>query len=288
MKLSDLEGLGLSVPRDGEFSSLGLLSHRQDQMLVVLYDPSFFDELVANPSIACVITSPSIAAQLPERVGVGVCPDPMRLFYRIHEHLLTRTSFYGSPFDTEISTTAKVDCAAHVSRTGVRIGARSVIEAGACVCGGTIIGEDVVVRSWAMIGGEGFEPKMIGETHMMVPHAGGVRLGNRVEVLCNSHIAKCVFGGYTEVGEDTKIDAMVHIAHNVTIGSACEIAAGAIVSGSSTIGNKVWIGPGVVISSEVSIGSGAFVALGSVVSMHVPAGAKVAGNPARIIGKHIA
>jgi len=146
-----------------------------------------------------------------------------------------------------------------------------------------VIGEDVVVHSGAVIGGEGFEPKLVDGRHIIVPHAGGVQLGDRSEILCNSHVAKSVFGGYTHVGEDTKIDALVYIAHNVAIGSYCEIAAGAIVCGSVRISDKVWIGPGAVISSGVSIGLSAFIALGSVVCMDVPAGAMTAGNPARII-----
>lgn len=283
MNLSAFEKFGLTILRDGEFKSLGLLPHQQDAMLVVLYDVSFLDVLLANPAISCVVTSSEIAPQLPRELGVGTCPDPMAMFYRIHSYLLHQTTFYGEPFATEISPTARVARTAHVAEKNVRIGARSVVEAGAILYGGTLIGDDVVVRSGAVIGGEGFEPKTIGGRHFIVPHAGGVRVGNRVEILCNSHIAKCVFGGYTEVGEDTKIDVLVHISHNVEIGSFCEIAAGTIVSGSVSIGEKVWIGPGAVISSEVSIGSGAFVALGSVISMNVPAGAMVAGNPGRII-----
>lgn len=283
MNLSAFEKFGLTVLRDGEFKSLGLLPHQQEAMLVVLYDVSFLDVLIANPAISCVVTSAEIAPQLPRELGVSTCPDPMAMFYRIHSYLLHQTTFYGEPFATEISPTARVARTAHVAEKNIRIGARSVVEAGAILYGGTLIGEDVVVRSGAVIGGEGFEPKSVEGRHVNVPHAGGVRVGNRVEILCNSHIAKSVFGGYTDVGEDTKIDAMVHIAHNVRIGVSCEIAAGAIVAGTSTIGNRVWIGPGAVVSSEVSIGDDAYIALGSVISMNVPAGAMVAGNPGRII-----
>jgi len=170
---------------------------------------------------------------------------------------------------------------AHVAEKNVRIGARSVVEAGAVLYGGTLIGEDVVVRSGAVIGGEGFEPKMIGDRRIMVPHAGGVRLGSRVEILSNSHVAKSVFGDYTEVGADTKVDALVHIAHNVKIGAFCKIASGAVIAGSTSLGDHVWIGPGAIISSEVSIGPGVFVALGSVVIHDIQSGCRVFGVPAR-------
>ena len=163
----------------------------------------------------------------------------------------------------------------------VRIGARSVIEPGAIILEGSILDKEVVIRAGTVIGGEGFEPKVAGGRHFIVPHAGGVHLSGGVEVLCNSHIAKSVFGGHTDIGEQTKIDAMVHISHNVQVGDFCEIAAGAILAGSSTIGDRVWIGPGVIVSSEVLIGDGAFIALGSVVTKDVPNSWRVFGVPAR-------
>lgn len=214
-------------------------------------------------------------------MGVGICSDPMAVFYRIHNHLMTETTFYGEHFDTKISPSAKIADSASISVKDVLIGARSVIEAGVVIYGGTRIGDDVVLRSGVIVGGEGFETKIVGGKQIIIPHAGGVRLSNRVEILCNTHIAKSVYGGYTEVGEDTKIDAQVHIAHNVCVGKSCEIAAGAIIAGSSTIGDRVWIGPGVILSSEVSIGSGAYIALGSVVTKNVPAAWRVFGVPAR-------
>ena len=75
----------------------------------------------------------------------------------------------------------------------------------------------------------------------------------------------------------TMIDNLVHIAHTVTIGLRCVIAAGAIVAGNSTIGDNVWVGPGVTITNSVSIGDGAYLTLGSVVGSNVGREKKMTG-----------
>ena len=89
-----------------------------------------------------------------------------------------------------------------------------------------------------------------------------------------------MFGGHTEIGIDSKLDNLVHIAHSARIGSRCLIAAGAIVAGSARIGDDVWIGPGACVSDHVTIEAGAQITLGSSVFSNVRAGQRVSGNPA--------
>ncbi|MBV8883694.1 MAG: hypothetical protein JO235_06795 [Chroococcidiopsidaceae cyanobacterium CP_BM_RX_35] len=165
----------------------------------------------------------------------------------------------------------------------VRIGRGSIVEPNAVILERSIIGEEVVIRSGAVIGGEGFEPKYVNGDHIVVPHAGGVLLHDKVEIQANTHVARNVFGGFTEIGKDTKIDALVQIAHNVSVGCRCEIAASAVIAGSTVIGNDVWIGPNATVSSELQIGNGTFIALGSVVTKDIPDFAMVAGSPARFV-----
>ncbi|MDS4068165.1 MAG: hypothetical protein RKO24_00920 [Candidatus Competibacter sp.] len=287
MKLSDLQPIiHFDLRRDGFFQSLGLLSHNTSQILVMFYNSNFLGELVNNPHIACVITEPDLVDQLPDHLGVAVCSDALATFYQIHDYLLSQTDFYGEPFDSEISPDALIHHTAYVSphnvriAKGVRIGPCAVILDHTTICESVVIGPNVV------IGGEGFEPKFVNGQHIIVRHAGGVFLHNGVEIQANSHVAKAVFNSNTEIGSDTKIDALVHIAHNVCIGSRCEIAASAMVAGSTNIGNDVWIGPCAVLSSEISVGDHAFVAIGAVVLKDVPAGERVAGIPAKPLRSH--
>jgi FkbH-like protein len=282
MKLSEISKLvRIEILRDGEFNSLGLLSHNSDKMLVALYDLDYLDKVNLNSHIACVITTPEIAPSLPDRVEIAVCEDPKTAFYKIHHYLFTETNFYWNDFDSEISPEAIIHERAYIAPKNVRIGSGSIVEPNAVILERSIVGQNVIIRSGAVIGGEGFEPKYVGEKHVIIPHAGGVLLHNEVEIQANTHVARSVFGSFTEVGQGSKVDALVHIAHNVLIGAHCEIAAGAVVAGSTTVGDNVWIGPNATISSELRIGNNAFIGLGSIVTKDVADFAVVVGVPAR-------
>ena len=279
MRLSQVSSVvSMGILRDGEFNSLGLLSHDADKMLVGFYDPDYFNQLVANRHITCVITNPDLAPRLPEHLAVAVCDDPKTAFYQIHSHLFSQTDFYWTDFDSEMSPEAIVHERAYVAPKNVRIGRGTIVEPNATILERSIIGEGVIIRAGAVIAGEGFEPKYVGGKHVIIPHAGGVLLHDRVEIQANTHIQRSVFGGFTEVGEDTKVDAFVHIGHHVRIGRRCEIAACAMLGGSTIIGDDIWIGPNATISTELRIGNGAFITLGAVVTRDVPDGQRVSGN----------
>jgi len=286
MKLSDMTNVAMyNVVNDGEFLALGLLSHKKPKLLVCFYDPNYLPQLSGNTNIACVIAKPDLADNLPPGLGIAISDDPLKSFYQIHCYLFSQTEFYWQSSETVIGSSATISERSYIPRRNVTIGERVIIEPNVVINEHSFIGDDVIIRSGAVIGGEGFEPKYIGGKHVVVPHAGGVRIGSRVEIQSNTHIARSVYNGCTEIGDDTKFDALVHVAHNVQIGASCEIAAGAIISGSATIGNFVWIGPGAVISSEVAIGDHAFIALGSVVTKDVPDHARMWGVPAKPLPK---
>jgi UDP-3-O-[3-hydroxymyristoyl] glucosamine N-acyltransferase len=279
MRLSQLNSVvSMALLRDGEFASLGVLSHRPSRMLVSFYDRAYKDELAANNHVACVLTTSDLAALVPEHTGLAVCSDPKSAFYHIHEYLLKHTDFYGTDFASEIAPDARIHERACVARRNVRIGTGCVVEPGAVVFERTIMGHDVVIRANAVIGGEGFEPKYVDGRHVLIPHAGGVRLADRVEVHALTHIQKAVFNGFTEIGEDTKVDALCHISHHVLIGRRCEVVAGTVVAGSAVVGDDVFLGPNCTICPEVHVGNRAFVTPGAVVTRDVPEGSRVSGN----------
>lgn len=116
------------------------------------------------------------------------------------------------------------------------------------------------------------------------PNNCGVWISDNVEIGKFTCIDK---GSYrnTEIGWGTKIDNLVHIAHNVIIGQHCLIVAGAVVAGSVVIGNHSYVGAGAVIKEHVKIGEQVIIGAGSVVINDVPDRDIVAGNPAKSI-KH--
>ena len=279
MRLNDVSNVApLEVVRDGEFHSLGTLSHQMKNMLVCLYDKEYLPCVLENQNISCVITNKNWHRYIPDRMGIAITDDPQAVFYKIHEHLLSKTSFYWEDFESEVSPTADTNDRAFIATKNVRVGSGTVIEPNVSILERSIIGKDVTIRAGTVIGGEGFEPKWVNDEHIIVKHAGGVKIHDRVEIQGNCHVARSIFGGFTEIGENTKVDALVHIAHNVRIGRGCEIAACAMLAGSAVIGDNVWIGPSASITSEVRIGDNADITIGAVVTQNVPPRQKVSGN----------
>lgn len=279
MRLSNLSKVvSINILRDGEFYSLGILSHDADSMLVGLYDKDYMNLLISNPHISCVITKPDFALQLPEQLAVGVCSDPKTAFYQIHSYLLDHTDFYWKDFGSEISPKAIIHERAYIAPKNVRIGPGTIVEPNASILERSIIGKYVVIRTGAVIAGEDLEVKSVGGEYVVIPHAGSVLLKDRVEIQNNTQVQRSVYGGLTCVGEDTKVGSLVHIAHNVRIGRRCFIAPCVLLGGSTTIGDDVWIGPNATISSELKISNKAVITLGSVVTRDVPAGQRVSGN----------
>ena len=82
----------------------------------------------------------------------------------------------------------------------------------------------------------------------------------------------------TIIGENSKTDNNVHIAHADKIGKRVFIAASTCIAGRVEIGNDVWIGPGVTVTNGISIGDKAHISIGSVVTKSVKGGEKVTGN----------
>ena len=140
--------------------------------------------------------------------------------------------------------------------------------------------------SGVIIGGDGFGWEWDGERQVEFPHHGGVKLGKDVAVGCNTCIDRASLAGeFTEIGDGTKIDNLVHIAHNVKIGKHCLIIAGAVIGGSAVIGDRVYVGMGALIKNKVHIGDDAVIGMGAVVLKDVPAGWTVVGNPAKRLEK---
>lgn len=279
MRLSEASSIvPLTVLRDAAFASLGFVTHRAAAMLVFLESERFLESLLANSGVTAVITTPLLAERIPAGLGVALSDAPRRDFYLLHNHLAEHTAFYWQDFPTEIAADAVISPTAYVAADNVRIGRRAVIEPHVTVLPHTIIGDDVILRAGTVVGAQGFQFIRSGDTVLPVAHAGGVWLHDRVEVQARGAIARALFGGFTELGEDTKLDSLVYVAHQVRIGRRCLIGAGATITGSVIIGDDVWIGPQATIASEITIGDGAFITLGSVVTRNVAAGQRVTGN----------
>ena len=264
--------------RDGQFDSLGLLSHAASNMLAYLSDPDYITDLLNNNSISCVITAEELNKQIPSHMGVIVSPNPSRTFYRLHNHLAQNTSFYGKDFDSIVGEGSVVHDSAQIASQNIRIGRSVSIEPGVILMGRCIIEDDVTLRAGSIIGSTGFEFKRFDSEILSVRHAGSVIIRRGVEIQSFSNVDRAVFGGVTDIGESTKIGQHVYVAHHSRIGKRCMIAAHVMVGGSAVIGDDVWIGPGSMLSSNTRIGHSARITIGSVVTRDVLPDQAVSGN----------
>ncbi len=163
----------------------------------------------------------------------------------------------------------------------VRIGRDCVI--GACVSvQHALFGDRVVVHPGAHIGQDGFGYVPGKDGHVKVPQIGRVIIQDDVEIGAATTIDRGAHRD-TMIGEGTKIDNLVQIAHNVSIGRRCIIVAQVGISGSCTLGDYVVLGGQAALVDHVHVGDGAQIAARSGLMHDVPAGEKWGGAPAKPI-----
>jgi UDP-3-O-[3-hydroxymyristoyl] glucosamine N-acyltransferase len=162
---------------------------------------------------------------------------------------------------------------------GVAIGRDCQIGAHA-VIGFALIGDRVKVLAGAVIGEAGFGATLGPKGIMDVPQLGRVILQDGVTIGACSTIDRGAWDD-TVIGENTKIDNLVQIAHNVVIGRNCVLASQTGISGSVTIGDGCQLGGRVGLADHLTVGPGARLAAAAGVIENVPAGAVWGGFPAR-------
>ncbi|MET0181586.1 MAG: UDP-3-O-(3-hydroxymyristoyl)glucosamine N-acyltransferase [Caulobacterales bacterium] len=162
---------------------------------------------------------------------------------------------------------------------GVAVGRRANIGANATI-GFALIGDDVRLLSGVVIGEPGFGVATDSQGHVDVPHLGRVIVQDRVTIGANCTVDRGMFDD-TVIGEETKIDNLSHIAHSVSIGRGCVMAAFFGVAGSSTLGDGVVAGGRASVADHRKIGDGAVLAGGAGVLQDVPAGETWSGYPAK-------
>ncbi|MDE3067424.1 MAG: UDP-3-O-(3-hydroxymyristoyl)glucosamine N-acyltransferase [Verrucomicrobiota bacterium] len=202
-----------------------------------------------------------------------------------------------------IATSAKIHASAHVGPHCV-VGERAVLGARTVLQGGDFIGDDcrlgedvnlfpnvtiypggeighrVRIHAGAVIGADGFGYVLDGGIHRKVPQIGNVVVGADVEIGANVTIDRGALGS-TVIGQGTKIDNLVQIAHNVEIGEGCLLVAQAGIAGSSKLGNGVVLAGQVGVAGHLKIGHRAIVAAKSGVMNDIPDGGKWLWIPAQ-------
>lgn len=212
-----------------------------------------------------------------------VVPYAKRAYFRILRHFFSGREEAGtSPTAVVESSTVSAAAIGPFCYIGpdVKIGRGTVLGTHVSIVGTCEIGENVLIHSGVRIGTDGFGYFM-DENNIpeKVPHFGGVKIGNRVEIGANTCIDRGTLDD-TVIEDDVKIDNLCHIAHNVRIGKGAMVVAQSLICGSADIGERAYIAPGAIVKNQLSVGGDAFVGMGAVVVKDVESGMVVAGVPA--------
>ena len=160
------------------------------------------------------------------------------------------------------------------------IGAQSRLYPHVTLYPGVVIGSRCAVHSGTRIGSDGFGYVLHEGAHRKIPHVGGCVIGDDVEIGANCAIDRGSIG-QTTIGDGTKIDNLVHVAHNVRIGRLCLLAAQVGIAGSTRIGDGVTFAGQVGVTGHVSVGTRAVLTAQTGVVTDVPDGEVWGGFPSR-------
>ncbi len=162
----------------------------------------------------------------------------------------------------------------------VQIGADTLLYPLVTILERCTVGERVIIHSGTVIGADGFGFVPGAEGHLKIPQLGTVVIEDEVEIGANCALDRGALGE-TRVGRGTKIDNLVHLAHNVTVGEHSFLVAQVGVSGSTKLGKKVALGGQVGVVGHIELGDGVQVGAKSGVHHSIPPGVTVSGYPAR-------
>ena len=163
---------------------------------------------------------------------------------------------------------------------GSVIGAGCIIHPNVTLRERTILGNRVIVQSGAVVGGDGFGFVTVDGEHLKVPQVGNVIIEDDVEIGSNTAIDRATTGS-TIVKRGTKIDNLVHIAHNDIIGEHCFIVAQTGISGSVTVGHHVTLAGQTGTTGHINIGAISVFIGRAGITKDTPANYFGAGTPAR-------
>jgi UDP-3-O-[3-hydroxymyristoyl] glucosamine N-acyltransferase len=296
-----------NTPLDRRIRDIAPLDRARPSDITFLDNQKFVAALAMTRAGVC-LAAPRFAAQAPETLAVLVTPEPYRAFVAVARALFPAALRPSSLFETtgrsaeaRIHPSARLEAGVTVDPLAVigpdaEIGAGSLIGPTAVVGPGVAIGRDcaigagativhaligdrVIIHPGARIGQDGFGYLPSPRGHQKIPQTRRVIIQDDVEIGANTTIDRGSTRD-TVIGEGTKIDNLVQIAHNVSIGRHCLIAGQTGISGSSQVGDFVMMGGQVGLADHVNVGSGAMLGAQSGYMGDIPAGSRWLGSPA--------
>jgi UDP-3-O-[3-hydroxymyristoyl] glucosamine N-acyltransferase len=277
---SIVEALGGELHGDANLLIKGLapLESAQPAQLSFLSHPKY-QHLLSASKAGCVIVSPPFLSLAAAR-GACIVTDQPYLYYARVTQLWKKT--LAAPAGPLIHPSAVIDPQAQV-HPSARIGPLCVVEAGAVVGANTVlksrvtlgehcvVGERCIIHSGVVIGADGFGFAPNAGAWEKIEQLGAVRIGNDVEIGANTCIDRGALQD-TVIEDGVKLDNLIQIGHNVSIGEHTAMAGCAGVAGSASIGAHCTVGGGAIVLGHLTLAEGVNISAASVVtrSIHKP------------------
>jgi len=264
--------------------------------------PKYLKKLLGTRASACLVPKGFSEAAPPALLRVE---NPAATFAKILEHFAPQPLTYapGVHPSAVVAADVRLGDGVHVGanaviEAGASLGARTIVGAGTFIGHGTRTGEDcffyphvtilersilghrVTLHSGVVIGSDGFGYEFQNGHHQKIPQTGIVEIADDVEIGANSTVDRARFGR-TRILRGTKIDNLVQVAHNVTIGEHSILCAQVGISGSTRLGSYVTLAGKVGVNGHIEIGDAAIVSAMAGVTKSVPPKTILAGLPAR-------
>ncbi len=270
---------------------------------------------LSNPRYAVDVPATAAAALVVDVAWQGDCPVPLIRVADVERAFAQAVALFAPPPVKPVAGVHPTAVVAEdavladntsigphcVIEAGATVGENSVVSAGCYLAQGTVVGKDcilyphvctrertvigdrAIIHNGVVLGSDGFgfitDEKDGKVTITKVAHIGIVEIGDDVEIGANVTIDRGRFGK-TRIGNNVKVDNLVHIAHNVTIGDNCGVVAQVGISGSTTIGSRVILWGQAGIGGHLDVGDGAVVGAQAGVTKDVEPGIYVSGYPA--------
>ncbi|HET7283429.1 MAG TPA: UDP-3-O-(3-hydroxymyristoyl)glucosamine N-acyltransferase [Nitrososphaeraceae archaeon] len=246
--------------------------------------------LISQSKAGVILCKKALEGLIQQKPGSQIfyLDNPRFVFVQLMKQIYNKKRNVGISSNAVISKGAKIGFDCYIGDYSVigencKIGNNTIISERVSLVQNCSIGDGCIIQPGVTIGADGFafERYQNGELERF-PHIKGVKIGNYVEICANSSIARGSLSD-TMIGDGTKIDALVHIAHNVVTGKNCELTAGTIIGGSTTLGDMCWTGLNSTLKDNIKVGNNALIAAGAAVIHDVQDEDIVAGVPAKSI-----
>ncbi len=268
MKLSQLtQDYDITISNDIDITSINDISHATAGQISFVDNTKYQDQ-IKNTKASAVFIKKELEHLCPTTCVPIICVSP-------YVAMAKTTKLFAKKLYQTNGTKAKIDPTAVIKDRvsmgfgvvigknstifdgvfigdDVCIGANTVIYANVTIYSGTTIGDDCIIHANTVLGSDGFGFANDGGKYIKIYHNGIVAIGNDVEIGSNTSIDKAVFGA-TSIGDGSRIDNLVHIAHNCRIGRGVIITGQCGFAGSSTIGDYVIVGSQSGVAGHLSI-----------------------------------